>query len=259
LFSSSQFSQFHKSFESICETATFFVLAFISVYLFLCLFVYLFFSNFLAGVWLDAAPPPRRRRRRTDSPINQLHELERGDAEDDAARAVRLQADDPAAQAAALAAASNAHAAGPALELSNYFVVANSEFKLKLWQYDVSQIQTVAPPEEPKSDDGSGGGDDTNTGLAKEPVPPTIVPAVPRCVRTALGPTFGAPVRLLLPVPRVARHGDDDDDDEDEDDENDGRTTKFLAYSTGTKVRFVLWPSCDNTSCVLRILLPCSF
>jgi WD40 repeat protein len=181
------------------------------------------------GVWVDAAPAPQQRRRRSDSPINQLHEL--NDTQGNSSL-------DPHAQAAALALAQNGvGAGGPSLDLSNYIVVANSEFKLKLWQYDVSMIQSISPPEntEEGADGAGGAGDDSNTTLAKEPVPPTIVPATPQCVRTALGPTFGVPVRSLIAVPRAPRVNENEEDDE-EDEENDGRAVKFLAYSTGNKV-----------------------
>jgi hypothetical protein len=38
-----------------------------------------------------------------------------------------------------------------------------------------------------------------------QPALPTIVPAAPRCVRTALGPTFGAPSCRLMAVPDPSR------------------------------------------------------
>jgi hypothetical protein len=140
---------------------------------------------------------------------------------------------------AAVAAAGNPQSSAESLNgmPSNYVVVANSDYKFKLWQYDSSLIQTmeapvVAAPEGDAAADGAAA-EEAPSG-PQQPALPTILPPPLRCVRTALGPTFGSPAAQLSVVvsPPIQIH----DPHLDVVSDQSRRATQYLAYSTGSKV-----------------------
>jgi hypothetical protein len=184
------------------------------------------------GVWLDPAPLSSLVEKSSPVDLLALHSTATG--------------------AGGLPASLSLAAQAPTQTMSNYVVVANSDFKFKLWQYDSSMIQEIEPPPQSQqatnSDadaaNGSGNGVDDNVALPQVPTLPTILPAQLKCVRTALGPTFGAPVRRLLVVPEDSqaqqprqRHTRNRTSSQPAAaTETEARAHKFLAYSTGNKV-----------------------